>query len=1072
MSEPRVIPDLAQRRCALDPDRSFIVQAPAGSGKTELLIQRLLVLLAQVNRPEEITAITFTRKAAAEMRRRVFEALVFARRSPRPGQTHRAATWHLARAALARNDEQNWNLEENTARLRIQTIDSLCASLTRQMPVLARFGAQPESVEDAHLLYVEAARNTLALFENARDPSAQDVGRLLAHLDNNAMQAEQLLAAMLQHRDHWLRCLYGAEDRDVRGVDHRGRLEEALARVRLEEVRRVRALLPGTLQPPGGDEDGEAWVAMAEELLTKDGGWRKKHPLYEELCENDPLCAALCRLRLLPPSRYSEEQWAALGAIMRLLPRAVGELKLVFGAQGKADFVEIAQGALQALGEEDTPTDLMLSLDYQMRHILVDEFQDTSFTQKELLEKLTSGWQPGDGRTLFVVGDPMQSIYRFREAEVGLFLKAWHAGIGTVSLEPLRLTANFRSQAGVVEWVNQAFARVMPARENIAAGAVTYSPSDAVHGPEPAAVTVHPFFDDDRRREAHRVVSLARAALAAPGLNPDKPSTVAILVRGRSHLREIVPELKREALAFRAIEIEPLGHRPVVQDLLALTRALTHLADRTAWLAVLRAPWCGLTLADLHALTERERTVWESMNDAARVALLSADGQTRLERLRAVLGLCVAQRSRSSLRGAVEGAWLAVGGPACVENVTDLEDAEIYLDYLEDAEVAGGLANPVAFEAGIARLYALPDLQASDRLQVMTIHKAKGLEFDTVIVPGLGAGTGRDERKLFLWMERTDDLLLAPVNATGGDKDRIYEYIRSLERERAGHEDGRLLYVAATRAKKALHLLGCVKLDKEGIPRPPPSGALLSKLWPAVAEDFHRACGAPEVTSVVSGHVEALGATDLNRLPAGWRLPVCPPGVHWAGANEVDRAGEEIEFSWAGETARHVGSVVHRWLQQIAEDELKGWDAMRAEKMRDTFREQLIARGVSGADAGSAAMRVAAVLEKSLRDERGRWLLGPQREARNELRVTTLVAGKLRHLAVDRTFVDEQGRRHIVDYKTSSHEGADVDAFLDRERERYLAQMEGYAIALAAGETRLGLYFPLLGGWREWSRSR
>src|SRR5690606_17587187 len=146
----------------------------------------------------------------------------------------------------------------------------------------------------------------------------------------------------------------------------------------------------------------------------------------------------------------------------------------------------------------------------------------------------------------------------------------------------------------------------------------------------------------------------------------------------------------------------------------------------------------------------------------------------------------------------------------------------------------------------------------------------------------------------------------------------------------------------------------------------------------------------------------------------------------------------------------------------------KGWDAARLGALQGIFGEQLVSRGVPAADAHAAALRVAAVLEKSLQDERGRWLLGPQREARNELRVTTVAGGKLRHLAVDRTFVDEHGRRHIVDYKTSSHEGRDTEAFLDRERERCRAQMELYAAALAAQDTRLGLYFPLLGGWREW----
>src|SRR5436190_22069795 len=131
-----IIADQKQRDDALDPSRSYIVQAPAGSGKTELLIQRFLALLGRVERPEEIAAITFTIKAAAEMRQRVFPALAAARGKARPEAPHEARTWDLARAALERNDSLGWKLEESADRLRVQTIDALCASLTRQMPVL------------------------------------------------------------------------------------------------------------------------------------------------------------------------------------------------------------------------------------------------------------------------------------------------------------------------------------------------------------------------------------------------------------------------------------------------------------------------------------------------------------------------------------------------------------------------------------------------------------------------------------------------------------------------------------------------------------------------------------------------------------------------------------------------------------------------------------------------------------------------------------------------------------------------------------------------------------------------
>ncbi|MGC2519801.1 MAG: UvrD-helicase domain-containing protein [Burkholderiales bacterium] len=1119
------IGDYAARKEALDPSRSFIVQAPAGSGKTELLIQRYLVLLSRVAQPEEIAAITFTRKAAAEMRKRVLEALASARSGERPPEPHRVLTWEHARAAIERDRAQGWHLEENAARLRIQTFDALCASFTRQMPVLAAFGAQPEPLEDAMPLYIEAARATLALLEE-KDERAELVATLLVHLDNNVKTAADLIAGMLQKRDHWLRNLSGAHEREA--------LEAALAAECRAQLAKTRALFPAKPPVPLPSEgDVAGWKQLATGLLTQKGEWRKKDAAAQALSGNDPLREALAALPGLPLPRYADAQWGALDAITQVLPLAVAELKLVFAAHGRADFVEIAQGASAALGDADAPTDLLLSLDYRIHHLLVDEFQDTSFTQFELLQKLTAGWQPDDGRTLFLVGDPMQSIYRFREAEVGLFLRARHGGIGSVALEPLTLSVNLRSQAGIVDWVNGAFEQVMPRAEDIAAGAVPYTRCEPEKPAESDAVRVHAFFDGDAEGEAAQVAALAAEAQAE--------GTVAILVRNRGHLEHIVPKLKAQGVRFRAIEIEKLGHRQVVQDLLALTRALAHPADRLAWLACLRAPWCGLTLADLHALAGTDRTpldghqqvpspvvgagqgegttqiqqdffaevrashgspaissidtdapvLWELMHDDTRLARLSADGRARLARTRDALVQAMANRLRGSLRDRVEGAWLALGGPACVETDTDVEDAGIYLDYLEESEEAGEIADPAAFEEGLDDLYALPDLHARPNdPQILTIHKAKGLEFDTVIVPGLGSGTGRDERELFVWMERpainlfspegswarvSAQLLLAPINPTGSDKDPTYEYIRGLGKEKGGHEDGRLLYVAATRAKKHLHLLGDVRLDAnadEPEPKSPSSGSLLARLWPAVESDFAAAARTSPLTPSppAGGEGRGEGAVnqDLRRLPSDWTLPSAPPAASWSPPQDTARAQDDIEFSWVGETARHVGSVVHRWLQRIAADELRGWHRARVEKMRDGIRRELAARGVEESELEAASARVASALANALDDQRGRWLLGPQRESRSEHRLTALIGGERRTLIIDRTFVDAEDRHWIVDYKTSGHEGANVEAFLDRERERYRAQLERYAAALAAKDAKLGLYFPLLAQWREW----
>ena len=1164
MNDSRQIPDAEERRLALDPGQSFIVQAPAGSGKTELLIQRYLKLLACVDAPEEVVAITFTRKAAAEMLERILLALE-AGKAPLPSisSAHEKLTYELAQAVLRQDDRLGWFITDNPMRLRLQTIDSLCASLTQQMPMLSKFGSQLETTEDASELYLEAARVTIGMVESNNDV-AQDIEQLMVHLDNDMSRIERLLAEMLARRDHWLRHVHGKT---------RDELETALENIRHDALDHVVRLFPASLRNElqhlfryatanleagrqqsttirctdaddlPDEESVKYWCGIAELLLTRDGEWRKKWTvsegfppgrtknekeiarqwkdrmvaLIETLQNNDDLRGILSDMRRLPPPRYSEAQWEVLGAIIRLLPYAVGQLKVVFQLSGKVDFTEVAQGALHALGPPEEPTDLALALDYRIRHLLIDEFQDTSISQYQLIEKLIAGWEKDDGHSLFAVGDPMQSIYRFREAEVGLFLQVRNQGIGNIDLHPITLRANFRSEGGIIKWVNDTFSRIMPIDEDISLGAVSYAPSAAVHALlEESAVKIYPFFNHDIAGEAKKV---AEIVLQYRRENPS--GKIAVLVRNRGHLDEIVTQIKVSGLRFRAVEIERLCFRPVVQDLLILTRALMHLADRLAWLALLRAPWCGLTLKDLTAFAATDimiqthdvddenkplegntRTVWELLNDENHLSTISSEGYARLIRLREILAQCIANRYRQTLRATVEAAWLTMGGPGCClssgkknknHDAADLEDALIYLDYLESREVAGEIPDLAVFEYGLTKLYALPDLEADETLQIMTIHKAKGLEFDCVIVPGLGRASKHDDKRLLKWMERPRrrfngagddsivDLLLAPIHGASVNDDSIYTWLQKLDNDKAFFESQRLLYVAATRAKKSLHLLGDVSLSphKAAIRRPI-TGSLLNVLWPVIHPVYEKAVDQQLVSDAVFVQNQKIDIGSRSkidqsnyRLESNWVLPPSPEPVMWQAPKETPHVHDEIEYSWAGEVARHIGTVVHRWLQRIAEDELIGWDVARIEGLRHSFKQALLTNGLIGSaeEIEYAVQRVIAALTHSLNDNRGRWLLGPHQDAQNELRMTAVINGERLNVVVDRTFCDENGRRWIVDYKTSSHEGGGVEAFLDREQARYRAQLDRYAVLMRMmdkRELRLGLFFPLLKGWRAW----
>ncbi|MDR2001319.1 MAG: UvrD-helicase domain-containing protein, partial [Zoogloeaceae bacterium] len=632
--------DAASRQRALEL-RSFIVEAPAGAGKTELLTQRVLMLLAHVAEPEEIIAITFTNKAAAEMRHRIVSALSQAARGDAPGEPHKRVTYDLARAALAESERRGWALLEHTGRLRVTTIDALCAGLARQMPVLSRFGSQPRIVDDARRHYEEAARRALAWLEEEGE-HAEAVARALAHLDNDAARLTHLLVAMLARRDQWLRHALQSDAARYAESGLRELVERDLRRVAAAMPARAQEMLMPLARFAAGNlpddhplaplrdwqrplyampEELPMWQAVATLLLTKEDAPRKKldkrdgfppkiadTPKGVLLAFIESLSAAtieaLATLRRLPDPSYTEEEWATVTALATLLKLAAAELWGVFHGAGEVDFIELAGRALQSLGEPEAPTDLALALDYRIRHLLVDEFQDTSPDQVELLRRLTADWQPDDGRSLFLVGDPMQSIYRFRKADVGLFLAASRSGIGGVPLERLRLFRNNRACAPLVEWVNASFAGVFPRQDDAAAGAVAYRKFAATRPDLPSAgVVAHGLVasegEDEAALEAERLLEIIDTERAG-----GHAKQIAVLVRARAHLDALVARIRRQRpdLRFSAVEIEALAARQPVQDLLALTRALHHRADRVNWLAILRAPWCGLTLADLHAL--------------------------------------------------------------------------------------------------------------------------------------------------------------------------------------------------------------------------------------------------------------------------------------------------------------------------------------------------------------------------------------------------------------------------------------------------------------------------------------
>ena len=1100
MSADLLAEDDASRRRALELD-SFIVEAPAGAGKTELLTQRYLRLLAIAEEPEEIVAITFTNKAAGEMRQRIAESLERARSGVLPEAPHKRITFELASAALQRSAQRDWHIEAQPGRLRLTTIDALCAGLARQMPLLSRFGAQPATVDDAGRHYREAARRALDHLEDEADASgdsghAAAVGAALAWMDNDAARLIELLAAMLAKREQW-RAISSLDDPE-------SAIGEALEEMLAEEMQQVAGTLDARWQAPwmplarfaaaqGAPADNPLadwtaplppdmaalprWRALASFLLTQDDTVRRivtvKNgfpPGKEFKAQKDAMLAALAtldaaqvaalvRLRQLPVADHNDDD--IVRALARLMKLAAAELWLVFREAGEVDFGELAARASAALGDEMDPTELGLRLDWRIRHLLVDEFQDTSPTQVELLERLTAGWTggngDGDGRTLFCVGDPMQSIYRFRKAEVGLFLRAKAHGIGGLRLIPLRLSRNNRACAPVVDWINAGFPALFPAQDEALRGEISYRPFVATREDLPeAGVAVHALLADKgdsaaaARLEAEQVVAVIEAEWRA-----DPERRIAVLVRARDHLAALVAAIRRHPAGWRhtAVEIEPLAGRQGVQDLIALTRALHHRGDRLHWLAILRAPWCGLTLADLHALAgdDHDATIWSLLADDERLARLSADGRQRARHLRTVMAEALAGQGRQSRRRWVEDAWKKLGGPACLVDgagraddtalAAGLSDTRAFFKRLDELDAAGRFALD-SLEDDMARLYAAPDAQADGRLQLMTIHKAKGLEFDTVILPGLHRPPRGSEAPLLAWdsfpLEQGERLVVAPVNRRRRVKGEptVHDFLQGMERERAANEAARVLYVAVTRAVRRLHLVAVATRKDDGTLAAPPANSLLARLWPLVEAQFAAAVAAVAPAPTLEHDDDAAHfVPQLQRLaapaiPDAWRAPPAPAVA--PRADTLDALAADI------------GTLLHALLELVA-GAPDAWPLAAIPGRQAGFERWLGARGWPAAEARRGAGRAAQLLATTLESRDGQWVLRPRADAGAELAIAEVGAdGTAQTRVVDRSFV-EAGLRWIVDYKTADLGPQADEARLAAHAERYRAQLESYA---------------------------
>jgi ATP-dependent exoDNAse (exonuclease V) beta subunit len=1089
-------PDQAERDRSLDPRRSILVRAPAGSGKTTLLAQRFLTLLADVDEPGQVVAITFTNAAAAEMRNRILDDL----RQAEPGP--------IAARALARSQALGWDLLNLPAQLRIQTIDSFCRDLAMQQPVLSGLGGSLDIRAQPSELYRRAARRTLEEIGQGNASLSAAIETLLDWRDNNWREIEDLTVKMLADRDRWMH-------------DFVLNSEQDFDRLRLR------------LEFPFLRADGET-----------------------------------------APIRYTDAEWKIVHACFTLLRRAAAELRVVFAETAAADFTEVAQIALSVLkGEDEFPIDSAQAVADGIRHLLVDEFQDTSRRQHELLRRLIAAWSDREGRTCFVVGDPMQSIYGFREADAELFPRVEELGLEIAGELPLlfdsvHLTANFRSDSSLVASINETFAEVFAASAGSGIVFAASQPARVTAEPSGPHLVVAPaqrmqlhcnFIPDSphnsdpnlkkavaeeraaaQQKQIDEIVEIVRAHLprieAVRTANERNQSgekkekyRVAVLARARKSLVPVAAALRQASIPFRAADLEELKDRPEIIDVLSLARALFNPYDRVAWLGLLRAPWCGLSLADLHTLTSADspKLLAQPVPELARerAHLISPEGKVAVDRV--LRSVAAAERLRASqpiatLGTWLERVWLQLGGAQCVDT-----EARANLDLLWKSLDSLPQGEPDLLGSALASalddLKAQPDPAADSDcgVQLMTIHGAKGLEFEVVVIPDLQASPGRHAPGMLSWLERglppdfvSDDseaseavteFLIAPFSKKGAGSGNAKKWVDRQRRERDVHEACRLLYVAATRAREELHFFARPSYKSAaGAPSEliEPRESLLRTAWPAWKNEIQRRFGEWRVASLAQpATLDSIAAsasgnlfefrpiadepTLLRRLPTGFAQAA--PAVSIQAIDEaLVGAGRLYARHEGGLVSRALGKAVHALLQQLAQRPApQTLDAALAALVQQQPRiaATIRAAGIDSTNAARMDAQAVEIARHAANDPIAQWILAPHADAVNEIRWTGVVAGSLRTVQVDRVFragpapqsaaLPDEETWWIIDYKTAHQDNLDPAVLLPELRRQFAPQVEAYAAVLrnlrgAGIHLCVGLYYPRMSLFDWW----
>lgn len=1066
--------------------RDALLEAGAGAGKTGVMVDRYCRLTCDEEvPPDSILAITFTDKAAAELRQRIRAAL-----------TQRAERGEERARELLGEIGAGW----------VTTIHGFCNRLLARHPVAV--GIDPRfRVLDAG----ETARASREAFDEALEEFL--AGGDEAHEEMVATYGVDGLQAMVIDVYAELRSRGLAEPRlpDPPAADPPAAIrqaietvEEASSALKPDSPRQV--FLQRTTEVLRAAEEGDANLDELAALRTKSTA-------KEMTACREAIDAVVARSA---EAAGGGEAYRGLGILLRLFCAGFEAAK---ERRSGVDFEDLQILAINLL-ERAEIGDVYRS---QFRHLMVDEFQDTNLLQLRLIESLR-----GPESELMVVGDEFQSIYGFRHADLEVFRAQRQAMNERSGAKVMRLSGNFRSRPEVIGSVNALAGRMLgDSFRPLRVGAI---PKQQLEGPavellltardgwDGKGIELEPAVDSGTPLNCLAEARFVAARLRALADSGFERSEMVVLLRAFSHLDAYEDSLERAGLRPYVVGGRGYWSQQQVADVCALLATIANPLDDEALFGALASPACGLapdTLWLLRAAAGKGRHIWPAAERAAGVGAAELEEPERLQQIPAselallhrfvetIVGLRE-RGTRVSLAGLIEAAVSATGydlavlmrpaGEARFANVRKLMRLAAEFESREGRDLRG-LLDFIAsrVDASAAEAEAATAVEGHDGVRIMTVHNAKGLEFGVVAVPGLSRSLLAGSRPPLLTLGRNGEARIGmQFRQLGAPSVNLYSYSELCEEQkRRDSEEGlRLFYVAATRAREHLILSGVVKpqpgrettpatpvierivdgfgidrgsdsslpvpaaLPREGLDtifEPPAIAVRVSLPSPARAAEL-TARGQDADTSLSLG----TGPAPLveRRPPAVPRQPLSYSAIsaygecayrfymeRVLGLGSGRRGGGEdgpATPSEREERAAH-GSAVHALLEW---SQANGW----REPDRELARRHALAAGLDGESA----------LEKLVEPVRG-WLgselcrqrvMAPDAAVRAEAPILLGIGGTVLRGSIDLLVNRPAEPPLVIDYKTDRLEGADLVA----HAAHYEVQRTIYA--LAVGESQ------------------